>query len=827
MLPPQTPSKSLAWWSTMRVVAGCCVISFVMSLAIIPTSALAQQIEFQIRTADPADDYLTWAPAPARIRQIPQAGATDRVVVLTNDAEQPVPPGRRLPLDGNVAFAKSIAPGTTATENTLQLTLPKDGSWASFFVAGSFPRASTADKDAVIEVHEGSATGTPIYKYASMVRIRKDHRDLTDQERINFLKALSRYLREHRGYERFVRVHELASMGKYQDPAVYFWPDVAHRGPAFLAFHRAYLLSFERELQQLDPSVALPYWRMDQLPSVFDENFMGANRISTEAFVEPTFAASNPLAHWTVNGDALYRFPFQRNDPQDLQKRFFSDDTLFEETTYARFSRKLEANPHNLGHNWTGTWMQNCMISPSDPVFWPFHAGFDRQWAKWQWSGGRMSPDGSHESYAPNDAYDDKAPGCDISSPNACVPIGHHLKDTMWPWNSAVGPGANIKGNRPPKDLSQGYMGPFPKASSEGLWPAQPATPTPGDMIDYAGAAAPEATAPGAAAPGAAAQPLDMGFAYDDVPFGIKPQPVVTMAAPANSTLSSKQLAADQLAQDEPEAVAALATAKDSNRSDAERISALRALIPLPDSTVIPAAIDVLNESGRSEALGDAAIEALSLQMMFGQSDHQAHHAAMAALHAALTDRDVAVRQSALRVLASHRDPALIDKLVSSLDNAADKSFATVDAIRGLAVAGGAIKHAASIRKHIATGDDDARAAAIVALAPDATSRPEIEAVLADRGQPEIVRSAAIRSLAAGNSAATASLLNVVKNAQEQQNLREQAAGALAATVEARGAGLSKVELNDLAKELRTVDSARLPGVDRALEATDAIGRTK
>ena len=133
------------------------------------------------RVADPFasldDDYLTWAPAPARIRQVVQAGATDKTVVLTNDPEQPVPPGRKHPLDGNVAFAKSVATGATATGQTLELVLPKDGAWVDFIVAGSFPRASTEDKDAVIEVHEGSAGCPVVLTHNAMVRIRKDHRN--------------------------------------------------------------------------------------------------------------------------------------------------------------------------------------------------------------------------------------------------------------------------------------------------------------------------------------------------------------------------------------------------------------------------------------------------------------------------------------------------------------------------------------------------------------------------------------------------------------------------------------------------------------------------
>ena len=50
----------------------------------------------------------------------------------------------------------------------------------------------------------------------------------------------------------------------------------AHGAPGFLPWHRAYLLDLERELQAIDPSVALPYWRFDQpAPNVFTRDFMG------------------------------------------------------------------------------------------------------------------------------------------------------------------------------------------------------------------------------------------------------------------------------------------------------------------------------------------------------------------------------------------------------------------------------------------------------------------------------------------------------------------------------------------------------------------------
>lgn len=769
--------------------------------ALDPAQVAAQQIQLEIRSPSANDDYLTWAPAPARIRQTPIPQGTDRRVVLTNDPERPVPPGRKLPLDGNLAFDKSVPSGATASQETLELVLPKDGSWVAFVVAGSFPRASTEDKDAIIEVHDGTATGPIIHTHAAMVRIRKDHRDLTDNERIRFLKAVSNLHRTVKGYERFVRVHELASMGKYENPAVYWWPDAAHRAAAFLAWHRAYLLSFERELQKIDASVALPYWRMDTLVSVFEENFMGSNPVSNAAFVEPTFAAGNPLANWVVNGTALHRFPYERRDEQTLKADFFSDEKLFKPATYFAFSRQLEGNPHGVGHNWTGPWMRNCMISPSDPVFWPFHTGFDRQWAKWQWLGGRLVPDGSKESYQPNDAYDGNATGCNMTS-SSCVPVGHHLKDPMWPWNGKVGPGSTVKANMPPANLAQGFVGPFPKAAIDGLWPAAAAMPTPADVIDYAGATP---------------QRLDMGFAYDDVPFGAKPTLLVDSGpqSPAGAPT--------------PPATAVLAVVNDRSQPEARRIEGLRGLGEASGDAAVQAAVGVLAEANRSAALGSAAIDALAIQMMQGELDHGAHHAIMRALHTALSDRHVEVRQAALRTLAAHRDPALIEKLVAALSNPGDRTFSSVDAIRSLMVAGATQRYAPAIRAFLANADGDIRAAAATALASDPESRATIASMLADPRQPENVRAAALHSLAASGTDVTPQLLDIARRQTESAILRRQAAAALATVIETLGPALNSSRLDGIATDLNTLttDAVLAPTLDRALKATDTLRSKK
>jgi tyrosinase len=57
--------------------------------------------------------------------------------------------------------------------------------------------------------------------------------------------------------------------------------DEAHTYPAFPHWHRSYLLDLERELQQIDPTVALPYWKFDEpAPNVFRLKFMGVADLS-------------------------------------------------------------------------------------------------------------------------------------------------------------------------------------------------------------------------------------------------------------------------------------------------------------------------------------------------------------------------------------------------------------------------------------------------------------------------------------------------------------------------------------------------------------------
>src|SRR5699024_1465182 len=99
----------------------------------------------------------------------------------------------------------------------------------------------------------GVSTGLPICESRLMVRVRKDANRLTDAERDLFIDTLARLNDAGRGlFQTFREMHTGESTNEM------------HRVPAFLPWHRAYLLDLERELQIIKAAVTIPYWRFDR-----------------------------------------------------------------------------------------------------------------------------------------------------------------------------------------------------------------------------------------------------------------------------------------------------------------------------------------------------------------------------------------------------------------------------------------------------------------------------------------------------------------------------------------------------------------------------------
>lgn len=229
---------------------------------------------------------------------------------------------------------------------------------------------------------------------------RKNLSRLTIAERQAFTNAINQ-LRANGGYDPYVEQHQGAMSH-------------GHGGPAFFPWHREFVLRFERDLQEIDPSVSLPYWdwTMDNLNSagteslIWRDDFMGGPGQAGTGQV-----TTGPFAAWGLIRSSFNIFAFPGTGG-DIASRMSS-------LNYATF-RGIEG-PHGAAHVWVGGFVGNATIAPRDPVFWLIHVNVDRLWSEWI---------NQHSSI----------PGFQPFLPLSGGPQGHNLNDTMWPWNGATNP---------------------------------------------------------------------------------------------------------------------------------------------------------------------------------------------------------------------------------------------------------------------------------------------------------------------------------------------------------------------------------------------------
>jgi tyrosinase len=408
---------------------------------------MAMNVELQINNSvGPGARFVSWAPSPCRIRVTNPSGATLPTVNVQIT-------GASAASGGAVVFRS----GTTGSfSNSVTLPVPINGTSVPFFVAGRFGRPSVSDGDVRIEARTGA---TLVGSVQVMVRIRKNANTLTPGERNRFVSAFAQL--NNQGLGRFADFRDMHT--NVSSPQ-------AHGAPGFLPWHRAYILDLERELQAIDPSVSLPYWRFDQpAPNLFTLDFFGVS----DALGTVQFSATNPLQFWKTDGvQGINRRPFFSTAaaPPGLRTEA---QTLALGSQYPAF-RTLEGNPHGSAHTSFGGSISSIPTAAKDPLFFLLHCNVDRLWAKWQRQNGRFNP-------AQAASYDS----------NVGNPIGHNLPDTMWPWNGITG------APRPPT-APGGTMAASPCVSAPGPQPRVQSS------LDFQGSI------------NALSR---MGFDYDDVQF--------------------------------------------------------------------------------------------------------------------------------------------------------------------------------------------------------------------------------------------------------------------------------------------------------------------
>ncbi len=194
--------------------------------------------------------------------------------------------------------------------------------------------------------------------------VRKNQKEMTNDEQESFKAAYT----------------ALINSG-FMTPHVGIHSNMTHRmhgsmsGPIgfqrFLPWHRVYLHRLEEALRQVDPNLALPYWKW------------------TEDQEIPAWLASfTPDGITRLNGTPIdiTRSPGANPNASSLPSE--QDITLImQESTFTPFTTRLEGVPfgaHNLVHVWVGGPMANIPIAPADPLFWLHHAECDRRWHEWQ-----------------------------------------------------------------------------------------------------------------------------------------------------------------------------------------------------------------------------------------------------------------------------------------------------------------------------------------------------------------------------------------------------------------------------------------------------------
>jgi tyrosinase len=253
-------------------------------------------------------------------------------------------------------------------------------------------------------------------------------------------------------YDSFVELHAM-SMGTLTPPGNPTGRNAAHRGPAFLPWHREFILRFERELQLAlgDDDFGLPYWDWaadsiqddpsdpDRQAMVVWRDILGGNGNTPDNHV-----ISGPFAHdpadptsWTIFNSTDDPAPFLKrsmgqnanastlptqNDVNVALQIGVYDSPPWDATLASNsFRNHFEGwqppfGLHNRVHVWVGGSMR-FGTSPNDPVFFLHHCNCDRIWALWQICHPGVP-------YVPDD-----------SEPDAL--LGHRLNDRMFPWATA------------------------------------------------------------------------------------------------------------------------------------------------------------------------------------------------------------------------------------------------------------------------------------------------------------------------------------------------------------------------------------------------------
>lgn len=290
--------------------------------------------------------------------------------------------------------------------------------------------------------------------------VRKSVHSLSAAEKASLVRAFLELKKSGR-YDEYVHWHHHVMIPSVlpSEPHDANYRNGAHRGPAFLPWHREFLMQMETDLLKIDASLFVPYWdwtRDAELPDpttapIWKPDFLGGNGLESDQWRVQDGPFAFMAGRWPVPaypddglpgpglkrqfGTMLPTLPTEDDLKLAMAERFY-DTPSYDQTPFTvGFRNRLEgwitvrgdnrvktpgSQLHNRVHLWIGGNMAP-MTSPNDPAFFLHHCFVDKVWSDWQRLQLETNPDGAPH-YAPLQAG----------------PPGHNIDDTLKPWVRSV-----------------------------------------------------------------------------------------------------------------------------------------------------------------------------------------------------------------------------------------------------------------------------------------------------------------------------------------------------------------------------------------------------
>ncbi|MEM7049333.1 MAG: tyrosinase family protein [Acidobacteriota bacterium] len=690
------------------------------------------QVEIKINCPDPKTDlhipYVAWGPAICHLRVLEGTGETKLFLRTRN-----LGVGRIVFTD---AQRETVYPTATLT--------CKNDEWTTFHIAGEFGNASTWDQDIELNVYEDEPSeapqAEPIATEPLMVRVRKDAETLTPDERKRFVRAFA-VLNQKDRYEFYKQ---------FTDMHISNTDDEIHKYENFLPWHRLYLLNLERDLQAIDASVSLHYWRWDfPAPSLFSSSFGGRmNVVTGGSGFRPFFSSDNPWRNWNPPGSAAllrsaYQWPVTQNGGYDVLITRKAPEAyaiamgngkyrgLFfvEGRERGVHPGLVFSNPHGGGHRSFRGLIAEIATAPQDPVFFMLHSNVDRLWAVWQNYWNRFTPT-EEESYTPQGKSPDREKG-----------FGAYSQETQWPWNG------DNRDPRPPQAPYGEY--PTPRKGYEVL-PKPTATPDLEEVIDYKGRLDPHHA---------------VGFDYDNVPFHFTPpefpsprtmaddqeiRKILDKELETTTRLSALESTRFVEQVDDHEALAGIVSDK---QEPAEiRIKVMHLVAPYMghSQAFIENLLEILDDTSEPAEVRQAAMSQFRLFSLGGPAFREFRETVLPGLRNLIRDEDPEIAQEAIDLLAYQKDEFLQRELRDGLENPERALTTPFSAVHYLSL--DPHDHLDLLRDIAGkSGEEEVRGLAIRALRSDTDSRDLLTELFQNKDLSSELREASAHALDSQN----------------------------------------------------------------------------